>query len=66
MSQYSTHQESFDRHLVLVDRLLWELWGIPSHNDLADRNWKDEWEDGATPRSAVKMFCAEEPMLRWP
>ena len=52
-------QEKYDRWMKRVDTICWSRLGM-SYQDMPDWNWRDAFEDGATPSEAVRDFMEDE------
>ncbi|QGJ88846.1 hypothetical protein SEA_YECEY3_95 [Mycobacterium phage Yecey3] len=49
---------TFEQWLRQVDALLLKVWGVTS-GDIADRLWRDAFEDGITPAQYVREIVSE-------
>ncbi|UXE04084.1 hypothetical protein SEA_DELORIS_91 [Mycobacterium phage Deloris] len=49
---------SFETWLKHVDGLLLKAWGV-THRDIADRCYRDSYDDGESPATVVRTIIAE-------
>ncbi|ASZ75432.1 hypothetical protein PBI_JOSHKAYV_93 [Mycobacterium phage JoshKayV] len=49
---------SYETWLKHVDGLLLKAWGV-THRDIADRCYRDSFEDGESPATVVRTIIAE-------
>lgn len=49
---------SFEQWMRHVDALLMRVWGVTS-GDIADRLWRDSYDDGVSPAEMVRDIVSE-------
>jgi len=49
---------SYEQWLRKVDAILIGMCGM-GHEDLPDRGWRDEFDDGSRPSTAVNNICGD-------
>lgn len=49
---------TFEQWMKHVDGLLMKVWGVTS-GDIADRLWRDAFDDGVTPAEMVRDILRE-------